>query len=137
MLVTTWDATLVQPGVDGRLERVDWTGVMNSNMQLRQRYYRHRMSPQLWGSRFLLSAVMQDLEPAEGIIGVERLVRHHGTDTPGWRLPSGMNFGDFCNHIIHAGALQVHDDRVECPIPSFRRFMIEQGRRSPGTAPQE
>ena len=128
---------LVQPGVDGRLELVDWTGVMNSNMQLRQRYYRHRMSPQMWGSRYLLSAVMQDLEPAEGIIGVERLIRHHGTDAPGWRLPDGMDFGKFCNHIIRAGALQVHDDRVECPIPSFRRFMIEQGRYSPGTAPQE
>ena len=46
----------------------------------------------------------------------------------GWGgLPSGMTAKDFCYHLMHRGALQERDDdTVDCPIPSFRQFLIDE-----------
>ena len=38
-----------------------------------------------------------------------------------------MTAEDFYNHLTHRGALQERDDdTVICPIPSFRRFLIDE-----------
>ncbi len=114
---------------DGRLEDVQ-SSVLRARSRKRQlAYYRQRMSPEIEGSAYLVGAMMRDLEPARGVIGVDRLIRQHCIDESGWRLPDGMTVNEYFNHLIHRGALHKHLDTgtVECPIPSFRAWLIEQG----------
>ncbi len=114
---------------DGKLEDVQSSVVRARSRKRQLAYYRQRMSPEIEGSAYLVGAMMRDLEPARGVIGVDRLIRQHCIDESGWRLPDGMTVNDFTRHLIHRGALHKHLDTgtVECPIPSFRAWLIEQG----------
>ena len=80
---------------------------------------------------------MRDLDPDMGMIGVRRLIRQHSTNEEGWRLPEDMTVKDLIRHLIHRGALHMNVDTgaVDCPIPSFRRFMIGQGEPIPSPKP--
>ena len=123
---------LVLPGVDGRLSGVRWSVVMERNLELRRNYYNRQQSPEMRMSSYLIAAVMRDLDPDEGLIGVERLIRKHNCNEPGWRLPTGMDVDEFASHLIHQGALQENDKGgVVCPIPSFRSFLVERGEPVP------
>ncbi len=114
---------------DGKLEDVQSSVVRARSRKRQLAYYRQRMSPEIEGSAYLVGAMMRDLEPARGVIGVDRLIRQHCIDESGWRLPDGMTVNDFTRHLIHRGALHKHLDTgtVECPIPSFRAWLIKQG----------
>ena len=47
------------------------------------------------------------------------------------RLPQGVSPEDFLAHLVHRGALQEgEDDRLVCPIPSFRFFLIAEAVRT-------
>ncbi len=128
--------TLVQPGVDGRLEHVDWEDVLASNMQLRQRYYRARMSPQMEESAYLVGAVMRELQEGHGQGDIIDSIERHAGSRPGsrWRLPEGMTVKGLTSHLIQRGALHRNSDMgtVECPIPGFRTWLINQGRAQNG-----
>ena len=120
---------LVKPGVDGILDKVEWERVMTVNMQLRQGYYRACMSPQMEESAYLVGAVMRDLDPNSGIIGVRSLIQQHCTDQPGRQIPEGMTVNDLTRHLILRGALQKNADTgtIDCPIPSLRAWLVDQG----------
>ncbi len=46
-------------------------------------------------------------------------------------LPAGMSPENFLEHLIHRGALQEgEDDRLACPIPSFRTFLVAEAVRT-------
>ena len=117
----------------GQLGAVQSSAVRARSRTYQLAYYRVRMSPQMERSAYLLGAVMRNLSPDQGEIGVRRLIRQHSTNEEGWRLPTDMDVDAYVRHLIHRGALHKHVDTgaVDCPIPSFRRFMISQGEHIP------
>ena len=126
---------LVRSDVDGQLSRVFWQGVMNGSMDLRRKYYYDQQSPEMQASAYLVAALMRDLQPERGPIGVDRLIHRHRRKDSGWRLPDGMSSWDFQSHLIHRGVLHPGDDSsLSCPIPSFRDFLIAQGEPAPAPA---
>ncbi len=116
---------------DGKLEDVQSSVVRARSRKRQLAYYRQRMSPEMEGSRFLLSAVMQDLQESHDQGDIIDSIEWHADSRPGsrWRLPDGMTANEYFNHLIHRGALHKHLDTgtVECPIPSFRAWLIKQG----------
>ena len=125
---------LVQLAVHTGLEEVDWHGVKDSNLQLRQRYYHSCMSPQMEESAHLVGAVMRDLREGHRRGDVINSLERHSGSRPGsrWRLPEGMTVEGLTRHLIHRGALQKYEDgTVDCPIPSFQSWLINQGTPAP------
>ncbi len=124
---------------DGRLEDVQSSVVRARSRKRQLAYYRQRMSPQMEGSRFLLSAVMQDLQESHDRGDIIDSIEWHADSRPGsrWRLPDGMTVNEYFNHLIHRGALHKHLDTgtVECPIPSFRAWLTNQGAPLPEPEP--
>ena len=83
-------------------------------------------------SASLVGAIMQKVtgqQNSEQMIDIVDAVAQHRKELYGDRkgVPSGMTAEEFYNHLIHRGALQERDDgTVICPIPSFRRFLVEE-----------
>ncbi|MCY3878364.1 MAG: ATP-binding protein [Rhodobacteraceae bacterium] len=125
---------LLGPGVKGRLSEVDWSCVMDRNLQLRLDYYRDQQSPEMRDSAYLVGAVLRGLELDNSRGGVKNSIRRMAgsqLDTR-WDLPAGMDVDEFAGHLIHRGALQEDDNgEVMCPIPSFRSFLVERGEPVP------
>ncbi len=122
---------LVEAG--GALAAVDEAAVAARARARRLQAYRARRSPRMQEAIFLLARMMAGV-PASGLLRNEAvgligdLARHEGDC--GWRLPEGMAPREFLDHLVHRGVLQSgEDDRLVCPIPSFRRFLIEEGAR--------
>ena len=117
----------------GALADVDEAAVLARARERRLQAYRARRSPQMQEAVFLLARFMAGVpesglrrNEATGLIGT--LARREGDY--GWRLPEGMSPTEFLDHLVHRGALQSgEDDRLVCPIPSFRRFLVEEGAR--------
>jgi len=117
---------------DGQLGAVQPSAVQDRSRKYQLASYRIRMSPQMEKSAYLLGAVMRDLQEGQGLSDVIDSIEHHAGSRPccGWQLPTGMDVGAYVRHLIHRGALQEYENgTVDCPIPSFRRFMIDQGER--------
>ena len=118
--------------MNGMLAGVDEAAVFARARERRLRAYRARRSPAMQEATFLLARVMAAvpdaglrLNEAVGVIGVR------ARQGCGWGLPEGMSPRDFLDHLVYRGALQsAEDDRLVCPIPSFRRFLIEEGARA-------
>lgn len=117
----------------GTLAEVDETAVFARARERRLQAYRARRSPLMQEAVFLLARFMAGVpvsglrrNEATGLIGT--LARREGDY--GWRLPEGMSPTEFLDHLVHRGALQSgDDDKLICPIPSFRRFLVEEGTR--------
>ena len=119
---------------EGVLAAVDEAAVSAGSLEHRMRAYRARRSPRMQEAVFLLARVMAGV-PESGLRRNEAVAvignrARQGGDC-GWDLPQGMSAGDFLDHLVHRGALQSgEDDRLICPIPSFRRFLMEEGARA-------
>ena len=119
---------------NGVLAAVDEAAVSAGSLEHRMRAYRARRSPRMQEAVFLLARVMAGV-PESGLRRNEAVAvignrARQGGDC-GWDLPQGMSAGDFLDHLVHRGALQSgEDDRLICPIPSFRRFLMEEGARA-------
>ena len=113
---------------NGVLASVDEATVSARSLERRIRAYRARRSPRMQEAVFLLARVMAAvpdtglrLNEAVGVIG------SRAGQGCGWSLPEGMSPRDFLDHLVHRGALQSgEDDRLVCPIPSFRHFLMEE-----------
>ena len=113
---------------NGSLAAVDEAAVSARSLERRTRAYRARRSPRMQEAVFLLARVMAAvpdtglrLNEAVGVIG------SRAGQGCGWSLPEGMSPRDFLDHLVHRGALQSgEDDRLVCPIPSFRHFLMEE-----------
>ncbi len=127
---------------EGRLADVRARIVLERETAYRERAYRARISPQMERSRRLVAALFTAL-PEEGLFSgqthreIERL-RQPDTTDPEQTLPEGMRAWQFFEHLVHRGALQRRqDDRFVCPIPSFRRFLIDYGADDNGAGVAE
>ena len=119
---------------EGDMSRLDLEAVRRRSGELQENYYRSRMSPEMRVSKLLLAAVMNDLRSGmdSGAV-MDAINEHTGSGSGvGWQLPRGMDELDYFNHLVHRGALQEQADfSVNCPIPSFRRFMAAFGKPVP------
>ena len=117
----------------GALAEVDEAAVFARARDRRLAAYRARRSPAMQEAVFLLARIMagvpeSGLRRNEAVGSIGDLAKSEGDC--GWRLPEGMSPTEFLDHLVHRGALQSgEDDRLVCPIPSFRRFLIEEGAR--------
>lgn len=117
---------------NGMLADVDEAAVFAGARKRQQQTYRARRSPPMQEALFLLARVMAAVPDAglrlDEVVGIIRARAGNGC---GWSLPEGMSPRDFLDHLVHRGALQSgEDDRLVCPIPSFRSFLIEEGARA-------
>ena len=130
---------LLEVDTGGCLDAVgDWEVVQMESLGLRNQHYRQQCSQEIAGSRRLIGAIMQELVEGAMPDDVKVSIENHLHDTPGWRLPRQMDVEQFYVHLVHQGAL--HEDAgltVNCPIPSFRRFLIRMGMPSPKQAGPE
>ncbi len=113
----------------GRLAAVDEAAVLARAQQWREETYRARCSPEMRRAAPLVGAVMAAL-PEEGLEEyriVDLIAAEAGRrEGIGWALPEGLSAAQFLDHLVHRGALQQQpDDRLACPIPSFRRFLMQ------------
>ncbi len=116
---------------NGDLSRVDWNAVHEGAESRRRAYYQSQQSPPMRYSVRLTGAVLDGLADGMKMAGVDSLIRRSVRDGDGWRLPKKMDADDFRQHLLHKGALQERlDGTFHCPIPSFRRFLWDEGRRS-------
>ena len=120
-------------GADGDVAAVDFKAVREDSADRRESYYFSRTSGRMRRARFLVASVMKDIHPGiqSGEV-VDRIEKHAGSG-PGmrWRLPKDMDEEDFYMHLVHRGALhEIPRDIVECPIPSFRQYLIGLGEPS-------
>ena len=132
--------------IDGDMHRMDWPAMAARTWQERQAYYNSQRTSRMRHAKALLAAVMQDIPTqANGPRSLEdtevlaSIVRHRRIgDTPDnipWSLPKGMDAEDFLEDLVHQGALYIDGEGyVHSPIPSFKAFLINQGRQ-PDTEP--
>ncbi len=120
---------------DCDMARVDFAEVERISMTERHKYYQYRLSTAMKRSGFVLADVMRQLdgsqEPGdvEEIIELRAMAGEHFRRTKD-RLHDGMTAWQFYEDLTHHGALQERDDgTVECPIPSFRRFILDKYSR--------
>ena len=121
---------------DGDLGRISWSAAAKEAAESRLRYYRAQQSPELKATDRLVAAVMRDLRddmPWSDVVG---LIEANAADAPGFRLPDSTTHEAFFRRLVHQGALhEGADGRFHCPIPSFRSFLIEEGKRALGFDP--
>ena len=128
--------------VGGALVAVDQAAVLNRTRERREAAYRARKSDEMRGAAFLVGSVMASM-PADGLNRHEMIdliqARSVHAGGSGWKLPEGMSAVKFLDHLVSRGALQRREDeKLACPIPSFRRFLMrdrpDPGRSAPDPA---
>ena len=122
--------------VGGALASVDETAVLRRARSGRLDSYGQRMSPEMRGSIILVGNLMAAVRNGgQHRHQVVDTIRARIDDRPegssARQLPEGMSPTGFLDHLIHRGALQEgEDDRLVCPIPSFRLFLIGEAVRT-------
>jgi len=127
---------------DGDLKGVNWDRVSREAAEGRRRHYEDQRSPEMEGSEDLVAKVMQAIPGANpGVPGVRlndilRMIEASVAEDPGHRLPRGHDPQAFLAHLVHQGALQRKAMGLyHCPIPSFRRHLVEAGGLDPDVTP--
>ena len=113
----------------GDIEKVDFDAVRKLNLDERTRYYGQRMSPEMKNTYIFLVAVMNQVTrnlKADVVHMIsEQNQKWISLNDERMSLPEGMTARDYYHHLLHHGALQESDDGwVECPIPSFRQYIL-------------
>ena len=116
---------------NGVLAKVDEAAVLKRAFERRRKGYQARRSAQMETALFLVSWIMAKV-PDTGLRRheVNDIIRASSRQggSSGFNLPNGFSVEEFLDHLIHRGALQMGGDgRLRCPIPSFRRFLIQEG----------
>ncbi len=113
--------------------KVDFAAVGRESLRRRKWHYNDRRSSEMCCSKALLSRVMARVDGSQDQSDVIEIIEREASAKQGRkrladRLPEEMDAEAYFAHLIHRGALQVmDDDLVVCPIPSFRRYLIERG----------
>ncbi len=135
--------------VRGALDDLDAGQVRKRERSLRLKAYGRRLSNSMKDAIDLVAAVMRDC-PIQGNeqdgrpnqANIRAFIRRHmrlgdEAEDLSWHLPQDengiqMDIRAFLRHLIHQGALQERDDGgFECPIPTFREFLIDKGNPVP------
>ena len=114
--------------IEGDMARIEFDRVQTRSHDLRQSYYYARMSEEMQQSDLLLGAVMLDLRDDMRRGEVMELISRCNDPSGSLRrqFPNGMDTEDYYRHLVHRGVLhQKADFSVICPIPSFRRWIIQ------------
>ncbi len=120
----------------GVLSAVDETAVLRRAQAWRLESYRQRRSPEMRGAVILVGHLMVavgdgGLHRYQVVDAIRARIRDRREGSSARRLPNGISPEEFLEHLIHRGALQEGaDDRLVCPIPSFRAFLIGEAVRT-------
>ncbi len=120
--------------VDGAMTLVDMERVRTGAQERRQEYYEARMSDEMQLSELLLGAVVTDFRDGMHSGEVVNVISRHGrpaVDDVRRHLPKGMDAADYYRHILHRGVMQEDGMTVTTPIPSFRRWIIDNCKSGP------
>ena len=121
----------------GDAARISWDGVFAAAAGSRRAHYSAQQDMAMRESGNLVGAVMFELDrnlSAMEIISLIERKASAGRPEGGWSLPPGADARSFRRHLVHQGALQMDEaGRFNCPIPSFRGFLIDEGM-TPGVA---
>ena len=124
--------------MDGDMDLMDWSHLADRTWSLRQEYYCDQTSLEMQEADILTARVMARLRDSMRTRHAEELIEGSLADRPGQRLPEGKSARWFIDRLIHQGALyRSPKDRVHSPIPSFRRYLIEQGMEPERTPASE
>ena len=107
------------------LSEQEWMRVTAQFAQYRLVYYQERVSPEMEKHDGLLAHVMTSLSTTTKRSDILDMIagRSKLPDFPYYTKETT----DFCDHLIHQGALQERPGKriIHCPIPSFRTYLIE------------
>ncbi len=121
---------------DGDLRRVSWSASAKRAAESRLRYYRAQQSREMKVAAPLIAMALGKMGERPSLFKVRQLLAKLAAEAPDASFPSGMTVDSFYDHLTHRGALQEREDAsVHCPIPSFRSFLIEEGKRYLGFDP--
>ncbi len=121
---------------DGDLGRVSWSAAAKRAAESRLRYYRAQQSQEMKDAAPLIAIALGKMGEQSSRFKLKRLLAKLAAGAPDASLPAGMTVDSFYNHLTHRGALQERADAsVYCPIPSFRSFLIEEGKKALGFDP--
>ncbi len=117
----------------GELQHIEVEAMMKRASEYRNESYEARQSDEMKEAKQLVAAVMKDLPADGGLDRSEVLGAIKGNAKAdrgaGWELPEGMTARQFLGHLIQKGAMQPFDaDRLACPIPSLRAWLIDRPR---------
>ncbi len=117
----------------GELQRIEVEAMMACASEYRNKSYEARQSDEMKDALHLVAAVMKELPADGGLLRSEVLGAIKGNAKAdrgaGWELPEGMTARQFLGHLIQKGAMQPFDaDRLACPIPSLRAWLIDRPR---------
>ncbi len=124
---------------DGDLALVDWSAAARDLAGGRRRYYERQRSDPMRDCNRLVAKVLlavPDVDPAtpgRRRNDIMQVINETIADEPGYWVPDGWKARDVFLHLVHQGALQRtgDEDRYHCPIPSFRRHLLEVGGLDP------
>ncbi len=122
--------------VGGILANVDEGAVTGRARLWRLESYGQRRGPEMRGAVILvghLMAAVRDggLHRHQVVDTIRARIRDRPEGSSARRLPKGISPEDFLEHLIHRSALQEgEDDRLVCPIPSFRAFLVGEAIRT-------
>jgi len=121
---------------DGDLERVSWSAAAKQAAESRLRYNRAQQSREMEVAAPLIAMALAKMGEQSSRFKLKRLLAKLAAEDPDASLPAGMTADSFYDHLTHRGALQEREDAsVHCPIPSFRSFLIEEGKKALGFDP--
>jgi len=117
----------------GELGQVNWEKITQEAKVGRDGYYAQQYSNAMKGAKSLTLAVMADLDHSKGRAEIKKLIRTlHVADADTYCFPPLMDTNTFFDHLVRKGALHEQStDRFACPIPSFRTYLLEQGKITP------
>ena len=122
----------------GRLESVNRKAVDRLAEDYRQDSYLERQSHEMRQRANLVARILKTM-PDDGE-SMQRMVPRiteeaKKKDLSLCGLPPGMNSEDFLDHLIHRGILQLEKtNKLICPIPSLRTWLIGQEERGKSKA---
>ncbi len=114
----------------GNLGKVEWEKIRDEIKTGRDLYYDHQFSREMKQSINLTARVMGELCRCHSQAKIEYLMQElNDSDPRKYRFPARMDVDSFFIHLVHKGALHEESaDQYVCPIPSFRTYLLEQGR---------
>ncbi len=116
---------------DGDLGRISWSAAAKRAAESRLRYYRAQQSREMKVAAPLIAMTLGNMGERPSLFKVRQLLAKLAAEAPNASLPPGMTVDSFYDHLTHRGALQEREDAsVHCPIPSFRSFLIEEGKKA-------
>ncbi len=112
---------------EGDIDKIDFDLVELQSLDARTYYYYGQISNEMRNSMNLLSSIMKRLKGPQSSWNVIDIIEQQAKQAQllTENLPRGMTAEDYYNHLIHRGVLQQSDNyAIDCPIPSFRQFLI-------------